>query len=141
MRLHEAKKIDDNAVHGNLVQESVCAGLCMVLQAHVWHLQTKSYPAHKALGDFYEFLQEKSDELAESYMGTGGELSFKQHSDTVNFQSKEDMVARITNFRNKLNDNQAEIMSNENATLHGCGDLILDIVKESDKLLYLLTLE
>ena len=141
MRLHEAKKIDDNAVHAQLVQESVCGALCMALQTHIWHFQTKSYAAHKALGDYYEFLQEKADELAETFMGTGAELSYRGHEDIVNFVSKEDLVARLTNFRNKLNDNQAEIMGNENATLHGCGDLILDIVKESDKLLYLLTLE
>ena len=32
-------------------------------------------------------------------------------------------------------------MKDENAPLHSVGDTILDIIKETDKLLYLLTLE
>ncbi|NBW66931.1 hypothetical protein EBR44_14390 [bacterium] len=55
-----------------------CAEFVSVLlnareQAHVMHLQTRSYAAHKALGAFYESIAEIGDSYAEAYMGSEGE--------------------------------------------------------------------
>ena len=43
--------------------------------AHNVHLQTKSYSAHKALGDFYETLLDLTDDFVETYQGQHGILS------------------------------------------------------------------
>lgn len=40
--------------------------------SHNFHLQTKSYSQHEALGDFYEKLLEFSDDLIETYQGQYG---------------------------------------------------------------------
>ena len=56
-----------------------CAEFVSVLfnareQAHVMHLQTRSYAAHKALGAFYESIAEIGDSYAEAYMGAYDEI-------------------------------------------------------------------
>lgn len=38
-------------------------------QAHIFHLQTTSFSAHKALQEYYEGIVELIDNLAESYQG------------------------------------------------------------------------
>lgn len=45
-------------------------------QAHVLHLQTRSYAAHKALEEFYEGIVSLADELAEVYQGEYGLIKF-----------------------------------------------------------------
>lgn len=56
--------------------------------AHVLHLRTRSYAAHKALNEFYDDIVGLSDDLAESYQGRYGiqdypELPYKPESDPV----------------------------------------------------------
>lgn len=41
-------------------------------QAHMFHLLTTSYPAHKALDDFYSGIVDLADSLAEAYQGKYG---------------------------------------------------------------------
>jgi hypothetical protein len=43
-------------------------------QAHIFHLQTDSYAAHKALQEYYEEIIEIADGLVESYQGRYGIL-------------------------------------------------------------------
>lgn len=41
-------------------------------QAHIYHLQTESFAAHKALQDYYEGIIDLIDGLVESYQGRHG---------------------------------------------------------------------
>lgn len=41
-------------------------------QIHLIHWQTRSYAEHKALGKFYEFIQDFKDEVVEKLMGYTG---------------------------------------------------------------------
>ena len=41
-------------------------------QAHVFHLQTPSFAAHKSLNDYYDEIVELTDGLIESYQGKYG---------------------------------------------------------------------
>ena len=140
MRLHEAASIENDAKFAITVSDAIMDMLAMVTQSHIWHLQTKSYAAHKALGDFYEALQEKLDGVAETFMGAGGQLRTLRNNELVPFD-KSNTINLLTEFRNKLNNLQAELMEKENSAFHSVGDGILEIVQETDKLLYLLSLE
>jgi Family of unknown function (DUF5856) len=56
--------------------------------AHVLHLRTRSYAAHKALNEFYDEIVDLADDLAESYQGRYGiqdypELPYKQEGDAI----------------------------------------------------------
>ena len=59
-------------------------------QAHVFHWQTTSYAAHKALNKFYDEILELTDDLVESYQGRYGIIrgytspnSFKEDDQAV----------------------------------------------------------
>ena len=140
MRLHEAKKLESAVKDTTMINELVGKSLTMVTQAHVWHLQTKSFAAHKALDDYYNVMQDKSDELAELFLGVGGKLTFRG-PEIKNFVSVEDTRAQLENFKADFVKAETELMKEENSIFHAVGDTVLDIVKETDKLLYLLTLE
>ena len=76
-----------------ITAKSTVAALIMQLfhartNAHVLHLRTRSYAAHKALNEFYDDIVGLTDDLAESYQGRYGiqeypELPYKQESDAV----------------------------------------------------------
>lgn len=55
-------------------------------QAHIYHLQTESFAAHKALQDYYEGIVDLIDGLVESYQGRYGIL----HGYSMANQIKED---------------------------------------------------
>jgi hypothetical protein len=44
-------------------------------QAHIYHLQTTSYAAHKALQEYYEEIVDLIDEYVEAYQGKHGIIS------------------------------------------------------------------
>lgn len=52
--------------------EMVCRLLQSQTQAHVFHLQTKSYSEHKALKKYYEGIDTLVDGIVESYQGKYG---------------------------------------------------------------------
>jgi hypothetical protein len=60
-------------------------------QAHVYHLLTTSFAAHKALQDYYEGIVDLIDGLAESYQGRYGiirgykNISIKEDDDFVGY--------------------------------------------------------
>lgn len=141
MRLHEAKKLENEVGQKLSIQEIITSSLCMVAQTHIWHWQTTKYSAHMALGNFYTFLQGQVDLLAEIFIGSGNTYTFNHNKEPSNFISINDVKAKLENFKTELVTTEAELMKDENAPLHSAGDTILDIIKETDKLLYLLTLE
>ena len=44
--------------------------------AHVLHLQTRSYAAHKALNEFYDEIVDLADSFAEAFTGAYGLIDF-----------------------------------------------------------------
>lgn len=141
MRLYEAKKINEAVVQSGMVEETICYCLSMITQLKVWHWQTKEYAAHKALDGFHGTLVTTTDQIAEFYLGTGGEFKFSQKQTIENFVSVEDTIKKLKTFREYMVKTQLELMKDENSDLHAVGDTVLDVVKETDKLLYLLTLK
>lgn len=60
-------------------------------QSHIYHLQTQSYAAHKALQDYYEGIVDLIDGLVESFQGRYGILRGYKMEGTI----KEDDNATI----------------------------------------------
>lgn len=46
------------------------------VDTHFMHWETANFSAHTALGEFYEAIVEKTDDLAEAYMGRYEKLDF-----------------------------------------------------------------
>jgi len=61
-------------------------------QAHIFHWQTTSYSAHKALNKYYDEILEATDELVESFQGRYGIIrgytspaTFKEDDQVINY--------------------------------------------------------
>lgn len=139
MKLYEAKLFEDEDIN-KMVQSSINSSLFLITQTHFWHWQTKSYAEHTALGEFYNTLQTQVDALAEIFMGAGGNFSIETTSTLVPYE-KNDAIQTLTSFKQNLSNTEKVLMQDENYAFHGTGDALLDIIKETEKLLYLLTLK
>jgi hypothetical protein len=62
-------------------------------QAIVWHHQSPSYSAHKALEEFYTEIVELLDGLSESYAGIYGRLKGFDVEDLMDWTSLDNVIA------------------------------------------------
>lgn len=84
-------------------------------QAHIFHLQTKSFAEHKALNDYYDEIGDLFDGLVESYQGKYGIISdytcegvvqYKSNKDTISYF--EDLVKSVEKLRKSVDDTYLE---------------------------------
>jgi hypothetical protein len=62
-------------------------------QAHIFHLQSDSYEAHKALQKYYEDIVDMIDEVAEGYQGKYEIVTdYKMVGTLSNFESDEQVI-------------------------------------------------
>ncbi len=108
------------------------AGLVMQLfhartNAHVLHLQTKSYAKHVALNEFYDNIVGLTDSLAEAYQGREGIFDYPE----LPYKPESDPIQMIRGLRRYIDENRAamcgrseiqniidEIVSQMNSTLY-----------------------
>lgn len=104
------------------------------VSTHFWHLQTKNYAQHIALGGYYEALRSLIDTLAEVYMGCHNKRISMPLSLTLNSFSQMD-----THFSDvsTLLDNAMKATSG----MPDIQDTIIDIKNLVNKTRYLLTLK
>jgi hypothetical protein len=76
-----------SAKKGELNMNSVAKFISLLLssreQAHIFHLQTPSYAAHKALQGYYEDIVDLIDTYVESYQGRYGILKGYMPTNTI----------------------------------------------------------
>ena len=135
LALEEAAKYTTDKNHSLIAVH----GLSLRDQIHIWHWQTEVGDQHKALGEFYENLLEKVDELVEVIMGKYGRISVKSVGSPKPLIDLQDLknidtfvdgyIKLFDNFRNTTFKNDTEIQN-----------IIDEIVAETLKLKYLLTM-
>jgi len=81
--LTEQKTGDNNYV------EMISLLLHSRTQTHTLHLQTESYPEHKALNEYYDGIVDIIDGLVESYQGKYGILKGYKSYDLTEYKSTE----------------------------------------------------
>jgi DNA-binding ferritin-like protein len=77
--------------------------LWMVNQYHIWHLQTKDYSEHMAIGEFYDKLEDLLDSLAENFIGAKGEFKVDAIKPYSNY-SKSTVVTALQNYGELVSD-------------------------------------
>lgn len=87
--------------------QPTCGALMMELMhartnAHMLHLKTRSYAAHKALGEFYDEIVDLIDSLAEAYQGRYGIINYPD----VPFKQEADAIMMIKTLRRYIDDNR-----------------------------------
>lgn len=101
--------------------------------AHYWHLRTKSYARHLALGGFYEGLQGLTDSLAEAVVGKyNKEIEIP---DSIKLDKPENHEAYLNELGTVVD--SYILMYNKDLDLQ---DHLLDIRNLINKSLYLFTL-
>ena len=65
-------------------------------QAHIFHLQTDSFAAHKALNEYYEDIVDLVDDFVESYQGKYGIIGGYSNVSLQEHQSAEGIIAYFT---------------------------------------------
>jgi len=78
--------------------------LSLLNQIKTYHIQTRSYAEHKALGDLYETLDDLIDDFLETYAGRHNELPKGQdlaEGTPVNYANNAELIAfldRVVGF-------------------------------------------
>lgn len=95
--------------------------------AHMQHLKTRSFAAHKALGEFYDGIVDKTDAFAEAYQGRYGLIDYPD----VPFKKESDPIMMIKGLRRYVDENR--MMMGSESELQ---NLIDEIVALMDSTLY-----
>lgn len=110
-------------------------------QIRIYHWQSFGYAEHTALGNYYDTMSDLIDSFVESYQGQYGrvfvdvskiELEDMKEYSIINYVN--DTSRWLREFKRKLNDSDAY---NTNALQN----MLDEMVGETDKLKYLLTLD
>lgn len=71
-------------------------------QAHTLHLQTESYPEHKALNEYYDGIVDIIDGLVESYQGKYGIIKGYKSYDLVEYKSTDTTIKYLKDLCGKI---------------------------------------
>jgi len=104
-------------------------------QIHQIHWETRSFAEHKALGEFYEFLQDFKDEIIEKVMGYSGKRVKGFRVDIIKpNENSVDVVDQVLVFAREL-----EMFGDANMYPDVC-NMAQSLSGETAKVKYLLTL-
>ncbi len=79
-----------------IISQFISTLLSARTQAHIFHWQTPSDPAHKALGEFYSKIVDTIDGLVESYQGKYGIVTGYGNVALQEYQSCEGIILYFT---------------------------------------------
>ena len=82
--------------HNALIGQFISTLLASRTQAHIFHLQTPSFAAHKALNDYYDGIVDIVDGIVESYQGKYGIITGYGNVALQEYQSCEGIIAYFT---------------------------------------------
>lgn len=90
--------------------------------AHILHLQTRSFAAHKALGDFYDGIVDLADSIAEGYQGEHGLIDFTSKS---GYRAESDAIKLIVSLKEWVEENRYEAVEAEDTCIHNVIDEVV----------------
>lgn len=97
-------------------------------QAHVFHLQTKSYSEHMTLGAFYDEVGDLLDSLVESYQGKYGIITEYSIPGVVSYTGKGQLVSYLEGLCESI---ESDRVSVEDSYLQNQIDTILELVEST----------
>lgn len=121
------------------IADTVINILLFAMQTHIYHLLTKGYAEHVAIGEFYAAIQGQGDSIAEMFIGIGGDMSqYDVYDAEISVMyTKESFIEEIQEFRETITN--AISMTNEPSVM-SLNDEFIAVQKSVDELLYKLTL-
>ncbi len=96
--------------------------------AHILHLQTRSFAAHKALNEFYDSIVDLADSIAEGYQGEHGLIDFTGKSRYV---QESDALKMISELKEWIEQNRYEAVEAEDTFLQNVIDEVVQLCSET----------
>lgn len=94
-------------------------------QAHIYHLQTSSYAAHKALDDYYSNIVDLVDSLVEEQQGKTGIIKGYEIN---KFDEGTDYISYFSNLRSMINLNRYKTFKQEDTNIQNTIDEIVSLL-------------
>jgi hypothetical protein len=113
---------EENSMNG--IEEMASALMASQTQAHIFHLQTKSYAEHKALQKFYEGVDGLMDSLIETYQGQFGIIENYKSLPISKYEGKEQMVSYFEDLMSLIEKNREGLPSH----LQNIVDTIVELI-------------
>jgi hypothetical protein len=113
---------EENSMNG--IEEMASALMASQTQAHIFHLQTKSYAEHKALQKFYEGVDGLMDSLIEAYQGQFGIIENYKSLPISKYEGKEQMVSYFEDLMSLIEKNREGLPSH----LQNIVDTIVELI-------------
>lgn len=106
----------------------VSALLFSQTQAHIFHLQTKSFSQHKALQDYYEEIDDLLDQFIESYQGEFGIIEDYKSFEVESYVNDEKVIAYFGMLLNMVKEGRENI---ESTHLQNILDEIITLITQT----------
>ena len=90
--------------------------------AHVAHLSTRSYAAHKALNEFYDGIVDLADSIAEGYIGEHGLIDFTAPH---RYEQQADPVKLISELKEWIEQHRYEAVEAEDTFIQNVIDEVV----------------
>ena len=95
--------------------------------AHVLHLKTRSYAAHKALNEFYDEIVDLTDSFAEAYQGEYGLIG----SYPATYRPYNDPLPMLDELVEWINEHRAECCDKADTYLQNMIDEIVSLIRST----------
>jgi hypothetical protein len=96
--------------------------------AHVLHLKTRSYAAHKALNDFYDEIVGLADSFAEAWQGDYGLID----SYPAKFTLASDPLALVKELGSWISENRSKCCDEDDTYLQNIIDEIMALIRSTE---------
>lgn len=97
-------------------------------QAHVYHLQTRSFAQHKALDEFYSTIVDLADGLAEAYQG---KYDLIKGYSTYGYKEDGNPLSCMQECLNYVNENRYTIFKKEDTNIQNDIDTIVSLIEST----------
>lgn len=95
--------------------------------AHVLHLKTRSYAAHKALQEFYDAIPDLADSIAETYQGSHGLIE----SYPSKYTAYTDGLALMDDLRSWIQENRFECCKRTDTHIQNIIDEVVALINST----------
>lgn len=95
--------------------------------AHVLHLKTRSYAAHKALNDFYDEIVDLADSIAEAYQGGYGLIDFPG----TRYAPPQDALEMLSELGDWISKNRHQCWDGDDSYLENMVDEIMALIRST----------
>lgn len=95
--------------------------------AHILHLKTRSFAAHKALNEFYDEIVGLVDKLAEAYQGDYGIIE----EYPARFRMYPDGLALLDDLSDWIGENRSKVCDKDDTYLQNIVDEIVALIRST----------